>query len=104
LKLRVRVAPEAEADIAQALDWYQQAQQGLGTDFSMRSGTLWSELQRIQKCSPWFTGTSAVSCCWSQGKDENEALDNIKDAIQAYLSVAEEQLQGAEVRDQRPIR
>ena len=37
--------------------------------------------------------------CWSQGKDEDEALSNIKDAIQEYLAVAEEQLEGAEVRD-----
>lgn len=37
--------------------------------------------------------------CWSQGKDEEEALENIKDAIQSYLSVAEDQLDGAEVRE-----
>jgi len=36
--------------------------------------------------------------CWSQGKDENEAIENIRDATQAYLSVADEQLEGAEVR------
>jgi predicted RNase H-like HicB family nuclease len=28
--------------------------------------------------------------CWSQGKTEEEALDNIKDAIKAYLRTAEE--------------
>lgn len=27
--------------------------------------------------------------CWSQGKTENEALENIKDAIQAYLETVE---------------
>jgi predicted RNase H-like HicB family nuclease len=27
--------------------------------------------------------------CWSQGKTENEALENIKDAIQEYLAVVE---------------
>ncbi len=37
--------------------------------------------------------------CWSQGKDEDEAIENIRDAIQAYLSVADEQLEGAEVRE-----
>ncbi len=26
--------------------------------------------------------------CWSQGKSEDEALDNIKDAIEMYLEVA----------------
>lgn len=28
--------------------------------------------------------------CWSQGETEEEALDNIKDAIQAYLETIEE--------------
>jgi len=28
--------------------------------------------------------------CWSQGKTEAEALENIKDAIQAYLETIEE--------------
>ncbi len=28
--------------------------------------------------------------CWSQGQDEEEALENIKDAIKAYLETAEE--------------
>lgn len=28
--------------------------------------------------------------CWSQGKTEKEVLENIKDAIQAYLGTVEE--------------
>ena len=28
--------------------------------------------------------------CWSQGETEGEALENIKDAIQAYLETVEE--------------
>jgi predicted RNase H-like HicB family nuclease len=28
--------------------------------------------------------------CWSQGKTEEEALENIKDALQAYLKTVEE--------------
>ena len=28
--------------------------------------------------------------CWSQGETEKEALENIKDAIQAYLETVEE--------------
>ena len=28
--------------------------------------------------------------CWSQGKTEEEALENIKDAIQSYLETVEE--------------
>jgi predicted RNase H-like HicB family nuclease len=37
--------------------------------------------------------------CWSQGATEAEALENIRDAIQEYLSVVEEQLKGEEVRE-----
>lgn len=46
----------------------------------------------------------SVSCpvlpgCWSQGETESEALDNIKYAIEEYLGVLDEQLQGADVRE-----
>jgi predicted RNase H-like HicB family nuclease len=37
--------------------------------------------------------------CWSQGETEAEALDNIRDAIQEYLSVVSEQTEGANVRE-----
>jgi len=37
--------------------------------------------------------------CWSQGETEVEALENVRVAIQEYLSVVEEQTQGAEVRE-----
>lgn len=37
--------------------------------------------------------------CWSQGASEQEALDNIRDAIREYLSVVNEQLRGEEVRE-----
>lgn len=37
--------------------------------------------------------------CWSQGANEDEALENIQDAIREYLSVVEEQLKGADVRE-----
>ncbi len=35
-------------------------------------------------CCPGLPG------CWSQGETEREALENIKDAIQAYLETVEE--------------
>lgn len=46
----------------------------------------------------------SVSCpvlpgCWSQGETEDEALGNIKEAIEEYLSVLEEQLKDADVRE-----
>ena len=37
--------------------------------------------------------------CWSQGATEEEALENIQDAIREYLSVVDEQLKGADVRE-----
>lgn len=36
--------------------------------------------------------------CWSQGKTEREALENIKDAIEAYLETVEELSKGQEAR------
>ena len=37
--------------------------------------------------------------CWSQGATEAEAIENIEAAIQEYLSVVDELLQGTEVRE-----
>ena len=37
--------------------------------------------------------------CWSQGATEKEALENIEQAIREYLSVTEEQLHRAELRE-----
>jgi predicted RNase H-like HicB family nuclease len=37
--------------------------------------------------------------CWSQGATEDEALQNIRDAIADYLAVVDELLQGAEIRE-----
>jgi len=45
----------------------------------------------------------SVSCpglpgCWSQGANEQEALDNIRSAIEEYLAVREEIFADADVR------
>lgn len=37
--------------------------------------------------------------CWSQGAAEQEALTNIRDAIQGYLAAREDLLRGAVVRE-----
>jgi predicted RNase H-like HicB family nuclease len=37
--------------------------------------------------------------CWSQGKTEAEALDNVRDAIREYLSVVSELTAGTNVRE-----
>ncbi|MCH8268044.1 MAG: type II toxin-antitoxin system HicB family antitoxin [Acidobacteria bacterium] len=46
----------------------------------------------------------SVSCpglpgCWSQGRTEQEALENIRDAIREYLEAVAESLQDADVRE-----
>ena len=46
----------------------------------------------------------SVSCpglpgCWSQGRTEQEALENIRDAIREYLEAIAESLQDADVRE-----
>jgi predicted RNase H-like HicB family nuclease len=46
----------------------------------------------------------SVSCpglpgCWSQGQTEEEALENIRDAIREYLEAVKETLREAEVRE-----
>ena len=37
--------------------------------------------------------------CWSQGATEQEALENIREAIREYLSVINEQLRGEDIRE-----
>ncbi len=46
--------------------------------------------------SVWVPGLPG---CVSQGETETEALANIADAIQEYLAVVMEQLEGAEIRE-----
>ena len=37
--------------------------------------------------------------CWSEGATENEALENIRDAIREYLSVVDDQLRDVDTRE-----
>lgn len=41
----------------------------------------------------------ALPGCWSEGKNEEEALENIQEAIREYLSVLEERLEDVETRE-----
>jgi len=37
--------------------------------------------------------------CWSQGETENDAIENIRDAIQEYLVAINESIKGTDVRE-----
>ena len=37
--------------------------------------------------------------CWSQGATEQEAIQNIQDAIREYLAVVEDETRGQDVRE-----
>ena len=55
---------------------------------------------RLQKSDEGYS----VSCpglpgCWSQGATEEEALENIQDAIREYLAAVDELVEGEDVRE-----
>ncbi|MCA1607304.1 MAG: type II toxin-antitoxin system HicB family antitoxin [Acidobacteria bacterium] len=55
---------------------------------------------RLQKSEEGYS----VSCpglpgCWSQGDTEEEALENIQDAIREYLAAVDELVEGEDVRE-----
>ena len=46
----------------------------------------------------------AVNCpalpgCWSQGETEQEAMQNIREAIEDYLAAVKESMRGSDVRE-----
>ena len=41
----------------------------------------------------------ALPGCWSEGDTEDEALENIKDAIREYLAALEDRFRDAEIRE-----
>ena len=47
----------------------------------------------VSVCVPALPG------CWSQGANDQEALENIKIAVQEYLAVVAEETRGADVRE-----
>jgi predicted RNase H-like HicB family nuclease len=55
---------------------------------------------RVQESEEGYS----VSCpglpgCWSQGETEEEAIENIRDAIREYLAAVDELVSGADVRE-----
>jgi len=47
----------------------------------------------------YAVGCPALPGCWSQGATEDEALKNIREAIQDYLAAVTDSLKGADVRE-----
>ncbi len=47
----------------------------------------------VSVCVPALPG------CWSEGDTEEEALQNIQDAIQDYLAALQDRLRGVETRE-----
>ena len=76
---------------------------------SGQAGKIWHNFDRgksmfykvvLQKSEEGFS----VNCpglpgCWSQGATEEEALENIKDAISEYLEVVNDLTKNADVRE-----
>jgi predicted RNase H-like HicB family nuclease len=63
---------------------------------SMESRYVVSLKKTDEGYSVWVPGLPG---CWSQGSNEEEALDNIRDAIREYVSVARELASDGEVRE-----
>ena len=64
---------------------------------------LWGFMKYLVVVKKTEEGYS-VSCpglpgCWSQGDSEEEALENIQDAIQEYLAAVADSVKGKDVRE-----
>jgi predicted RNase H-like HicB family nuclease len=54
----------------------------------------------LQQTEEGFSvGCPGLPGCWSQGATEQEALENIRIAIQEYLAAVRESVGGGEVRE-----
>ncbi len=53
----------------------------------------------IQKTEEGFSvSVPGLPGCWSQGQTEDEALENIKDAIETYLATVDELVKDKDTR------
>ena len=61
--------------------------------------TPWNHIALRETDEGFSVSVPGLPGCWSQGATEAEALQNIHDAIQAYLSTRDELLEGTVVRE-----
>jgi predicted RNase H-like HicB family nuclease len=55
---------------------------------------------RLQQSEEGFSvSVPGLPGCWSQGATEQEAIENIQDAIREYLAAVNDLFPGAEVRE-----
>ena len=47
----------------------------------------------------WSVHVPGLPGCWSQGMNEEEAIENIRDAIRDYLAARDELVEGANIRE-----
>ena len=57
------------------------------------------KIARLETDEGYSVSVPGLPGCWSQGATEEEALQNIRVAIQEYLAAREERLDGAVVRE-----
>lgn len=67
---------------------------GFGTEARMRY-----KVALLQTEEGFSVSVPGLPGCWSQGETEQEALENIEDAIREYVAVVSEQLENREIRE-----
>ena len=64
-----------------------------------KGGRMRYKVALIRSEEGYSASVPGLPGCWSQGKTEEDALANIRHAIQEYLEVVEDQLAGVEIRE-----
>ena len=66
----------------------------------MRAGAVMKYKIALHKTAEGYSASvPGLTGCWSQGGTEQEALENIGDAIREYLAARDDLLRGATVRE-----